>query len=215
MTEIKAVIFDWFGTLINKETRSLFPYSKQVLQELKNRGYELSLISLALTKEKRLAEIERIRAREKLSFSERLLSGVLFERGIDKQGFARVKSKGDQALFGGNTTQGMKNKLGISDKRALADFLPSVTIKARDLANEITSFNVKKDLRKIIKNIRLAGESLITGEHIKNNRNVREALVKGGIVPEALPAEEDIKKLERKIKAENKKLSKETKKLNK
>jgi len=158
--------------------------------------------------EKRLAEIERIRAREKLSFSERLLSGVLFERGIDKQGFARVKSKGDQALFGGNTTQGMKNKLGISDKRALADFLPSVTIKARDLANEITSFNVKKDLR-------LAGESLITGEHIKNNRNVREALVKGGIVPEALPAEEDIKKLERKIKAENKKLSKETKKLNK
>jgi len=156
--------------------------------------------------EKRLSEIERIRAREKLSFSERILSGVLFERGIDRQGFARVKSKGDQALFGGHTTQGMKNKLGIPDKRTLADFLPSVTIKAKDLANEITSFNVKKDLK-------LAGENLITGEHIKNNQNVRQALVKGGIVPEALPAEEDIKKLERKLKTEDKKLLKETKKL--
>ena len=158
--------------------------------------------------EKRLAEIERIGAREKLSFSERALSGILFERGVDRQGFARIKSKGDKALFGGNTTQDMKNKLGMPDKRALADFLPSVTIKAKDLANEMTSFNVKKDSK-------LAGENLITGEHIKNNQNVRQALVKGGIVPEALPAEKDIKKLERKIKSEGKKLPKEVKKLQK
>jgi len=158
--------------------------------------------------EKRLAEIERLRAREKLSFSEKSLSGALFERGVDRQGFARIKSKGDWALFGGNTTQNMKNKLGIPDKRALADFLPSVAIKAKDLANEMTSFNVKKDSR-------LSGETLISGEHIKNNINVRGALVQAGIVPEALPAEEDIKKIERKIKSENKKLPKNVKKLEK
>lgn len=151
--------------------------------------------------EKRLAEIERIKSREKLSVSEKILSGVLFERGVNNQGFARIKSKGDAALFGGKNTQDMKNKLGVPDKRPLADFLPSVTIKAKDLANEMTSFNVKKDAR-------LTGENPITGEHMKNNQNVREALVKGGIVPESLPVEEDIKKLERKLKSENKKLPK-------
>ncbi|KKQ22007.1 MAG: DNA damage-inducible protein D [Candidatus Staskawiczbacteria bacterium RIFCSPLOWO2_12_FULL_37_15] len=156
--------------------------------------------------EQRLSQIERLRAREKLSVSEKVLSGVLFERGVDSQGFARIKSKGDAALFGGNTTQDMKNRIGVSQKRALADFLPSVTIKAKDLANEMTSFNVKKDAR-------LAGESSITGEHIRNNQNVRQALVKGGIVPETLPAEEDTKKLQRKLKSENKKLPKATKKL--
>lgn len=157
--------------------------------------------------EQRLSQLERIWAREKLSFSEKLLSGVLFERGVDRQGFARIKSKGDQALFGGNTTQDMKDKLWAHPRRALADFLPSVTIKAKDLANEITSFNVKKDTR-------LKGEVPITGEHVKNNQNVRQALVKGGIIPEALPPEEDIKKLERKLKSENKKLPKNVKKLN-
>jgi len=158
--------------------------------------------------EQRLAQLERIRAREKLSFSEKLLSGVLFERGVDRQGFARIKSKGDQALFGGNTTQDMKNKLGVSKNRVLADFLPSVTIKAKDLANEITSFNVKKD-------VRLKGEAPISGEHIKNNQNVRQALVKGGIVPEALMSEEDIRKIERKLKTESRKLPKEVKRLKK
>jgi DNA-damage-inducible protein D len=156
--------------------------------------------------EQRLAQIERLKAREKLTVSEKVLSGVLFERGVDHQGFARIKSKGDSALFGGNTTQDMKNKLQVPKSRALADFLPSVTIKAKDLANEMTSFNVKKDSR-------LAGENPITNEHIKNNRNVREALVKGGIKPETLLAEEDIKKLERKLKTEGKKLSKEIKNL--
>jgi len=158
--------------------------------------------------EQRLAQFERLKAREKLYTSEKVLAGVLFERGIDSQGFARIKSRGDQALFGGNTTQEMKNKLGVPDKRALADFLPSVTIKAKDLANEITSFNTKK-------NPNLRGEMPITGEHVKNNLNVRKALVEGGIVPEALPIEEDIKKLERKIKSESKKLPKQIKKLSK
>lgn len=157
--------------------------------------------------EQRLAQWERLYAREKLSISEKTLSGVLFERGIDGQGFARIRSKGDTALFGGNTTQDMKNKLGVSNKRALADFLPSVTIKAKDLANEITSFNVKK-------NSSLNSEIPITGEHVKNNQNVRDVLVKSGIRPEALPPEEDIKKLERKLKSEDRKLPKNVKKLN-
>ena len=156
--------------------------------------------------EQRLAQWERLHAREKLSISERGLSGVLFERGVDGPGFARIRSKGDAALFGGKTTQDMKNKLGVPDSRALADFLPSVTIKAKDFANEITSFNVKKD-----KNLK--GEMPITGEHIKNNQNVRGVLNKSGIYPEALPPEEDIKKLERQLKSEGKKLPKETKKL--
>lgn len=157
--------------------------------------------------EQRLAQWERLYAREKLSISEKTLSGVLFERGIDGQGFARIRSKGDAALFGGNTTQDMKNKLGVSNKRALADFLPSVTIKAKDLANEITSFNVKK-------NLSLNSEIPITGEHVKNNQNVRDVLVKSGIRPETLPLDEDVKKLERKLKSEGKKLPKNVRKLN-
>ncbi len=156
--------------------------------------------------EQRIAEVERLHEREKLSQSEKQLSGILFERGIDSPGFARIKSKGDAALFGGNTTQDMKHKLGVPENRPLADFLPSVTIKAKDFANEITSFNVKK-------NKSLSGEPVITSEHVKNNQNVREVLSKSGIRPEALPPEEDIKKLERKLKSEDKKLPKLVKKL--
>ena len=156
--------------------------------------------------EQRLAQWERLHAREKLSITEKGLSGILFERGIDSPGFARIKSKGDAALFGGKSTQDMKNRLGVPENRPLADFLPSVTIKAKDFANEITSFNVKK-------NKNLAGESPITVEHIKNNQNVRGVLSKSGIYPENLPAEEDIKKLERKLKSEDKKLPKIAKKL--
>jgi len=151
--------------------------------------------------EKRIAQVERIKAREKLIASEKVLSGVLFERGVDHQGFARIKSKGDEALFGGNTTQNMKTKLGVPEKRALADFLPSVTIKAKDLVDEMTSFNVKK-------NSALQGENPITGEHVRNNQSVRRALAENGIVPEQLQSEEDIRKLERKIKSETKKLFK-------
>lgn len=156
--------------------------------------------------EQRLAQWERLQAREKLSISEKTLSGILFERGVDGPGFARIRSKGDSALFGGYSAQDMKNKLGVSDKRPLADFLPSVTIKAKDLANEITGFNVKKDQS-------LKGEMPITGEHTKNNQNMREMLRKSGIYPENLPAEDDTKKLERKLKSESKKLPKAVKKL--
>lgn len=156
--------------------------------------------------EQRLADWERLYARERLSTTERGLSGVLFERGVDGQGFARIRSKGDAALFGGHTTQDMKHKLGVPDSRPLADFLPGVTIKAKDLASEITSFNVKKDQL-------LKGESPITFEHVKNNQNMRDMLAKSGIRPEALPPEEDIKKLKRKLKSEDKKLPKSVKKL--
>jgi DNA-damage-inducible protein D len=156
--------------------------------------------------EERLAQWERIQAREKLSLSEKELSGILFERGVDGQGFARIRSKGDAAPFGGYTTNDMKNRLGVPEKRPLADFLPAVTIKAKDLANEITNFNVKKDRT-------LCGENIITGEHVKNNQNIREVLGKSGIQPENLLPEEDVKKLGRKLKSENKKLPKSAKKL--
>ena len=156
--------------------------------------------------EQRLAQWDRLNAREKLSISEKTLSGVLFERGVDSQGFARIRSKGDSALFGGPTTRDMKDRLGVPDNRPLADFLPGVTIKAKDLANEITSFNVKKDPA-------LKGEPPITTEHVKNNRNIREMLFKSGIRPEALLPDEDTKKLERKLKSEDKKLPKVVKKL--
>ena len=155
--------------------------------------------------EERIALVERLRAREKLADTESELSGIAYERGVDGKGFARLRSKGDQALFGGHTTLDMKKKLRIPEKRPLADFLPTITIKAKDLAAEITGFNTKK------KNLR--GEQVITGEHIKNNRDVRDLLGKSGIKPENLPPEEDIKKLQRRIKSEGKKIAKDVKQL--
>lgn len=156
--------------------------------------------------EKRLAQRERLQAREKLTLSEKELSGVLFERGVDSQGFARIKSKGDAALFGGYNTQDMKYRLRVPKKRPLADFLPAVTIKAKDLANEITNFNVKKERS-------FRGEPIITQEHVKNNQNMRDMLAKSDIYSESLPPEEDVKKLGRKLKSEDKKLFKVAKKL--
>ena len=150
--------------------------------------------------EQRIALTERVFARQKLTGTESELSGIVYERGVDGQGFARLRSKGDHALFGGKTTLEMKKKLGIPGQRALADFLPTITIKAKDLAAEITSFNTRKN--------NLRGEVSITTEHVKNNRDVRQLLGKSGIKPEELPPEEDIKKLERRLKAENRKLLK-------
>jgi DNA-damage-inducible protein D len=149
--------------------------------------------------EKRINELERVMFREKLSNSEKQLSGIIYERGVDNAGFARIRSKGDQALFGGRTTLDMKNKLGIPASRALADFLPAITIKAKDLANEVTNFTLKQ-------NDRMCGEPTISGEHVKNNRNMRDFLGKSGIKPETLPPEEDIKKVGRRLKTEDKKL---------
>ncbi|MDO8667964.1 MAG: DNA damage-inducible protein D [bacterium] len=158
--------------------------------------------------EKRINDFERIQAREKLSFSEKKLSGVVYEKGVDNTGFAVIRSKGDQALFGGFTTNDMKNRLGIPKSRPLADFLPTITIKAKDFANEITIFNLKKDNAP-------TGLSGISHEHEINNRDVRNLLLQRGIHPESLPAEEDAQKVKRKIQSENKKLLKETKKGNK
>ena len=155
--------------------------------------------------EERIALVERLRAREKLADTESELSGIVYERGVDGKGFARLRSKGDHALFGGYTTLEMKKKLGIFENRPLADFLPTITIKAKDLAAEITSFNTKKN--------NLRGESAITGEHVKNNKDVRDLLGKSGIKPEALPPEEDIKKLERRLSSEGKKIAKDVKQL--
>ncbi|MEA3450976.1 MAG: DNA damage-inducible protein D [Bacteroidota bacterium] len=155
--------------------------------------------------EKRINEIERVRARKKLTETEKELSGILYERGVDNKGFGRIRSKGDQALFGGNTTKAMKYRLSVPKNRPLADFLPTITIKAKDFANEITNFNVQKE--------NLKGEQKITSEHIKNNKAVREILIKRNIKPEELPPEEDIKKVERRLKSDNKKLLKDIKKL--
>ena len=149
--------------------------------------------------EQRIALQERMEARQKLVASETELSKLIYERGVDDEGFARIRSKGDQVLFGGYSTAQMKNKLGVSQKRPLADFLPTITITAKNLATEITNFNVKKD--------ELKGEGSITKEHMRNNADVRGLLVKRGIKPEELPPEEDIKKLERKVKKDANKIA--------
>jgi len=149
--------------------------------------------------EERIALVERLRAREKLADTELELSGVVYERGVDGEDFVRLRSKGDHALFGGYTTLEMKKKLKVPQKRPLADFLPTITIKAKDLAAEITSYNTKKN--------NLHGEQVITGEHIKNNKDLRNLLGKSGIKPELLPPEEDIKKLTRRLNSEGKKLA--------
>ncbi len=153
--------------------------------------------------EQRLLEYERVKAREKLSQTEKQLSGVLYERGVDNQSFAVIRSKGDQALFR-LSTQLLKRKMGVPENRPVADFLPTISIKAKDLAAEMTSLNVQnKDLK---------GMSPIEQEHIDNNKAVREMLTKRGIVPENLPAAEDVKKLQRKLNADEKKVLKGAKK---
>jgi DNA-damage-inducible protein D len=154
--------------------------------------------------EKRIKDWERLKARQKLTFSEKELSQLIYEKTGSDKNFGLIRSKGDQALFG-KTTQQMKNKLGVPKSRALADFLPTITIKAKDFATEITVFNTKeKDLRT---------ERKISAEHITNNRSVRKILLQRGIKPEELPPEEDIKKLERRVKSESKKLGKNPDKL--
>lgn len=153
--------------------------------------------------QQRLLENERLKAREKLSQTEKQLSGVIYERGVDGKGFAIIRSKGDQALFRLNT-QSLKRKMGVPDSRPVADFLPTISIKAKDLASEMTSLNVQnKDLK---------GQNPIEKEHIDNNLAVRNMLTKRGIVPENLPPAEDVKKVQRKLNAEEKKLLKPTKK---
>ena len=148
--------------------------------------------------EDRIQLIQRMDARERLRIAEKRLSQNIYERGVDDAGFARIRSKGDQALFGGITTQGMKNRYGIKSG-PLADRLPTLTIAAKNLATEMTNHNVEQN--------DLHGEHSITAEHIQNNRSVRNMLGQRGIKPEELPPAEDIKKLERRVKSEEKKLA--------
>lgn len=154
--------------------------------------------------EERLNEIARLSTRERLRTSEKQLSRNIFQRGVDDRGFGRIRSKGDQALFGGLTTEQMKKRLGIKSG-ALADRLPTLTIAAKNLATEMTNYNVEqKDLH---------GERSITAEHVQNNRSVRGMLGQRGIRPESLPPAEDIKKVERRVAKDEKEMQKETQKL--
>ncbi|MBQ9187059.1 MAG: DNA damage-inducible protein D [Prevotella sp.] len=147
--------------------------------------------------EQRLLEVERVKARAKLQETERKLSGILYERGVNDQTFAVIRSKGDQALFRLSTNM-MKRKMGMPQSRPLADFLPTISIKAKDFAAEMTSVNVQtKDLQ---------GETAITKEHVDNNAAVRKMLTERGIIPENLPAAEDVKKVERRLASEEKKM---------
>jgi DNA-damage-inducible protein D len=154
--------------------------------------------------ETRIAEIERILDREKLTHTEKEFSRLIYEAGIDSTGFARIRNNDDTAFFGGKSTKEMKQKLKIPDSRVLADFLPSITIKAKDFATEITNFNIQKN--------NLIKEATISSEHIKNNKKVCGLLLDEGIRPENLPPSEDIQKLKRRLESESKKLAKEVKK---
>ena len=152
--------------------------------------------------EERLGLQSRLDARQKLRESETALSKNIYERGVDEQGFGRIRSQGDAALFGGKTTQAMKRHLAVPDARPLADFLPTVTIAAKNLATEITNHNVNQH--------DLQGERAIASEHVQNNRSVRDMLGQRGIRPEQLPAAEDLKKLERRVASAEKKMIKDS-----
>ena len=153
--------------------------------------------------QKRLLEYERVQARAKLAETEKRLSGVLYERGVDSKGFSIIRSLGDKALFNLDTAL-LKRKLGAPNSRPLADFLPTLNIKAKDFAAEMTSVNVQqKDLH---------GQQSISQEHVDNNKAVRNMMLQRGIVPENLPAGEDVKKVERRLKSDEKTLTKKNSK---
>ena len=154
--------------------------------------------------EERLNEVARLNTRERLRASEKQLSRNIYQRGVDDRGFGRIRSKGDYALFGGLSTDQMKKRLGIKSG-ALADYLPTLTIAAKNLATEMTNYNVEqKDL---------FGEASITAEHVQNNRSVRGMLGQRGIKPEELPPAEDIKKVERRVAKDEKSMQKDISKL--
>jgi len=154
--------------------------------------------------EQRLLDVARVAAREKLSRAEKKLSGIIFERGVDERSFAIIRSKGDEALFGGYSTIVMKRKLSVPDNRPVADFLPTLTILAKGFATELTSHNVvEKDLR---------GERPITKEHVDNNKAVRKMLEERGVRPEELPPAEDVAKVKRRLAGDGRKVLKGTRK---
>lgn len=149
---------------------------------------------------KRLLETERVSARKKLSETEKELSQVIYEQTNTNENFAVIRSKGDQALFG-KSTQAMKKQWQVPDNRPLADFAPTIILKAKDFAAEITIFNAKEHA--------MSTEQAISQEHITNNEAVRKTLLERGIAPEKLPPAEDVKKVERRLASEKKKSLKE------
>ena len=155
--------------------------------------------------EERLNLLSRLETRDKLRSAEKQLSQNIYERGVDDKGFARIRSKGDTALFGGYTTEDMKLRIGVKANRPLADFLPTLTIAAKNLATEMTNYNVESN--------DLHGESAITHEHVQNSQTVRQMLGQRGIKPEELPPAEDIKKLERKVARDEKTIAENSQKL--
>jgi len=156
--------------------------------------------------EERINYIARLESRDRLRASEKQLSQNIYERGVDDKGFGRIRSKGDAVLFGGHTTENMKRRLGVKDNnRPLADFWLTLTIAAKNLATEMTNYNVESN--------DLYGENDITREHMQNNKSVRDMLGQRGIRPEELPPAEDIKKLERRVASEQKKIEKSSPKL--
>jgi DNA-damage-inducible protein D len=146
--------------------------------------------------EQRLLEAERLSARKKLTTTEKELSQVIFEHTGGNQNFALIRSKGDQALFG-RSTQAMKGLWSVPEGRPLADFAPTIILKAKDFAAEITIFNARQH--------QMQTEGSISREHITNNKAVRNTLIERGIQPEALSPAEDVKKVERRLSSENKK----------
>jgi DNA-damage-inducible protein D len=146
--------------------------------------------------EQRLLDAERVFARKKLTETEKELSQVIYEQTGGNQDFALIRSKGDHALFG-KSTQAMKAKWKVPDGRPLADFAPTILLKAKDFAAEITIFNARQH--------EMDSERAISQEHISNNQAVRNTLLERGIRPEALPPAEDVKKIERRLGAEDKK----------
>lgn len=151
--------------------------------------------------EEHMKKLQRLENRDKLRASEKQLSKNIYERGVDDAGFGRIRSAGDFALFG-RSTQSMKERYGVTKGRPLADFLPNLTIAAKNLATEMTNYNTEaKDLY---------GEPSITHEHVQNNSTIRNMLGERGIKPENLPPAEDIKKVERRVKSNEKKLAKDS-----
>lgn len=149
--------------------------------------------------EQRVLDAERLESRRQLKATEKALSGLFHERGLDGAKMAAVRAKGDKALFGGHTTQEMKNKYGITNSRPLADYLPTLSIAAKTLVNEMTKLNVEtNDVR---------GEVLITDEHVQNSKSVRAMLGNRGIQPENLAPAEDIAKVERRLAKEEKQIA--------